>query len=143
MATGERCSADQRVAPHLRPILSAVREFGSGLLLCGQGAGPFAVPRRRPLICIVGDDTDRALGPAGFHRGSLRRLIRSADRGMLISSAPELQLYEAAALAAYLTGGTIIVVETRLEQEIPWLEFMQRASPGLPLIVSTVKGGTA
>lgn len=136
-------AAARNVAPHLVPIFQAISS-GCEVVFCGQEAGPFALPAGRPLIAIVGDDTTKALGPSGFHAESIGDLVRSATHGMIISGAAEPQLYSLAAMAAHMPGGAVVVlIETRLEAEIAWIELLQRAAPGVPLIVSTVGGGTA
>jgi hypothetical protein len=136
-------AAERASPPHMVPIFEAVR-VGCQLLLCPQKSGPFELPRRREraLIAIVGDDVDQAFGPAGFHVNSMKRLLRAASHGMIISSSAEVKLYAVAALAARLTGRISVVVETRPEQEIAWHALFQATAPRVPLIVSTV-GGTA
>ena len=131
--------------PHLRPVILAVRDHRIGLLLVAQSAGPFAIPRepkRAAAIVIVGDDFDRSLGPDGFHLPSLRRAIRACRAFAVVSSAADPTLY-AGLSAAAVSGCNTMIVETRLEHEFQWVALIQKLAPKRPLLISTVKGGTA
>lgn len=142
-ASAERLAAAAReVAPYYAPIFKAAQS-GCNVIFCGQSAGRFDLPRGRPLLALIGDDTTRALGPPGFHGKSLKRLVRSAGSGLIISGAPYLHLYALAATAASISSSAVVIVETRIEEELAWIELFQRTAPGCPLIVSTVEGGTA
>lgn len=123
---------------HLKPIWHAVRDFGCGYLLVTQNAGPFAVPPpERPAIITFGDDTDVALGPAAFHRRSLRRLL------VLVACAAIPEAYASAAGVAAFERRHTVIIETRPEHEIPWLDLVLRIRPGGRLLVCSVRGGTA
>ncbi|VWX52971.1 hypothetical protein [Novosphingobium sp. 9U] len=132
-------------APHLRPIVKAVRDHGVDMLFAGQGAGAFRVPAgtTRPVIFMVGDDFDKALGPEGFHMPSIRRAIRSSHSFAIISSGPQADAYTAMALAAAATRQNTVIVETRPEQEIAWLALVQKLAPGRFIWLATVEGGHA
>jgi hypothetical protein len=132
-------------APWLEPIADALR-CGCGMLIATQNAGPFRLPRKpklKPTIAMIGDDLHEALGPAAFHQPSLRRLLRAAAGVAVISSGPEAIVYRAAADRAVQLRRHVVIVETRIEQEIPWLAFVHKTAPKLPILLSTVKGGTA
>ena len=60
----------------------------------------------------------------------------------MISSGPEPIVYRAAADKAVQLRRHIVIIETRIEQEIPWLEFIKKTATKLPVLLSTVKGGT-
>jgi hypothetical protein len=61
---------------------------------------------------------------------------------MIVSGAAEKKLYAAAALAARLTGGIVVIIETRVERKLAWQEIFQTEAPRVPLIISS-PGGTA
>ncbi len=132
-------------APHLRPIVRAVRDHGIDMLFVSQDAGPFRQPagRRRPVIFMIGDDFDQALGPDGFHAPSIRRAIRSAHSFAVISSEPQPDAYTAMAMTAAATRRNTLIVETRPEQEILWVSLIQKLAPKRFIFWATVKGGHA
>lgn len=147
-APATRAGLDRAMAhaePHLRPVLLAVRDHRVGMLFVGQSADPFRLPRdpKRPAIIIIGDDFDRAVGPAGFHLPSVRRAFRAAGSFAVISSAPPVDVYQAMSTAAALTRRSVMIIETRPEQEIQWVSLIQKVAPKRPVIVSTVAGGRA
>lgn len=133
------------VAPHLRPIVEAVRDHDVDMLFVPQSAGSFRMPPKhpRPVIYIVGDDFDQALGPGGFHLPSMRRAIRGAYCFAVVSSAPQASAYTAMALAAAASRRNTVIVETRVEQEIPWVQLIQKLAPRRFVWLATVKGGNA
>ena len=44
---------------------------------------------------------------------------------------------------AAVLGRHALIVETRLEHEFQWVQLIQKLAPRRPLILSTVRGGTA
>jgi len=132
-------------APHLRPIVQAVRDHGVDMMFVSQDAGAFKTiaGRKHPVIFMIGDDFDEAKGPDGFHLASIRRAIRSSQCFALVSSAPQADAYAAMAIAAAGTRRNTLIVETRPEQEIPWLALIQKLAPGRFIWLATVEGGHA
>jgi hypothetical protein len=61
----------------------------------------------------------------------------------VVSGAPEPLVYRAVATQAALFRQHVVIVETRIEHEIPWLDFIRKTAPSLQILLSTVKGGTA
>ena len=137
--------AEELSGAHWRPLLEAVRDRGVIIFSVAQRAGPFRPPysKQHPLIALIGDDTDVALGPDGFHKKSLRRLMGSASAGIIVASAPVVGVYETAAFIAGSFRQKVFIIETRPEQEIPWAQFSEDAAPHLSLLISTVYGGSA
>lgn len=131
--------------PHLRPVLEAVRDFQIGMLFVRQTAEPFRLPRdrKRPMIVLIGDDFDAAVGPTGFHMPSVRRAIRACRSFVVVSSSPTVDSYSAVAQVASVTRTNAMLVETRLEQELAWVGLIQKLAPGKPILLSTVEGGHA
>lgn len=131
--------------PHLVPVLKAVRDLGMAFMFVPQVPEPFRIPRgaTRPTLTVIGDDFDAALGPEGFHRPSLRRAIRTSKAFAVVSSAPTIAAYSSISATAALLGVNTLLVETRPEQEIPWLALIQKLAPRRPIWLSTVEGGHA
>jgi hypothetical protein len=135
---------DEGVAPHLIPILIAVRDHRVGMLSVPQGpqAFPFPPSDRRKAVVLLGDDLDTSVGPEGFHMPSVRRLIRACGAFAVISSAADPAVYAALTTAA-VAGKHALIVETRLAHEFQWVALIQKLAPRRPLLISTVKGGHA
>jgi len=147
-AAASRATLDRAIqdaAPHLVPLLQAVRDRHVGMLFVPQGSEPFRMPARpeNPAIIIIGDDLNCALGPSGFHRASVRRAVRSSHCFAVISGAPRADVYRAIATTAEATRQSALIVETRLEQEFQWVSLITKLAPRRPLILSTVQGGRA
>ena len=85
----------------------------------------------------------RVLGPDGFHRQSLSAITSSLAAAVVISGAALPKLYWAGATVAVLGRRDVAIIETRPEQELPWVAFLQEQRPGLKLLIGTVQGGTA
>ena len=118
--------------------MMAVRDCGVGLALVPQGAGRFAVADNRPTVLFVGDDMHAAMGPSGFHRKSLKHFVRRCRCAVIVSSAPMVEPYAAAAASATM-GMDVILVETRLEHEQNWRGFIEAECPGISMLISTVQ----
>lgn len=115
-------------APHLLPLLHAVRDNGLRLIILPQTGEPFLealTEPARPFVALIADDTDRAVGPGHYHQDSLRHLASVIGCGAVVSSAPLVFCVNTA------------IVETRPEQEIPWINALRAVQPELPLIVAT------
>lgn len=144
-STRENLDYAIRVSPdHVRPILTAVRDCGVGMLFVMQTPQAFRLPRDgRPQIILIGDDTHRADGPAGFHMPSIRRAIRACSAFAVVSSAPPTLVYAEATVPVILAGQNAMIVETRPEQEIQWVSLIQKLAPGRFIRLATVEGGRA
>lgn len=127
---------------HLRPIYAAMRSGGVGLILVRQRIGQFPPPKKRPFVAIVGDDTDRSLGPADFHRKSIRRLA-AITHGVVVMSCELVPSVYATTAAVARLGVSTLIVETRPEHEGEWLDFVKEAAPTANLLICTVAAGTA
>lgn len=131
--------------PHLRPIIEAVRDRGAAMLFVGQSATPFRIPKdsRKPAIVLLGDDFDHAVGPEGFHLPSVRRAMRACQAFAVVSSGPLAPVYASIAGASVIGRCNVMLIETRIDQEIPWLAMVQKLAPRRHVLLSTVKGGHA
>lgn len=144
-ATNARLGAAiDAAAPHLRPVLLAVRDHRVGMLFVGQDAGAFSIPKHnaRPAIVLIGDDLECSVGPEGFHMPSIRRMIRACSAFTVVSSVPTPEIY-AAGTAIAVGGKNAAIIETRLAHELQWVALIQKLAPGRPILLSTVTGGRA
>lgn len=137
--------AIEHTSPHLRPVLETVRDFRVGMFFVRQSAEAFRLPHEpgRPAIVMIGDDFDQAMGPHGFHLPSIRRAIRACSAFAVVSSAPPVDVYATIATTAAVTRRSTMLIETRPDQEIPWLALIQKLAPRCPIMLSTVTGGLA
>lgn len=129
-------------APHLLPLVHAIRHHGVGFLVIPQRAT--GIERgldllERPFIVMVADDTDCALGPDQYDRAALERLIGMVDGVAIISSAPPPEAYSSIAMLA-IVGNNGLIIETRPEQEIAWTNLVQTVRPDVPILLCTVRG---
>lgn len=134
-------SAAAKKAPHLLPIVHAIRHFGIGYLVIPQSAKGLNRGLdllARPFIIMVGDDTDCALGPGQYNRAHLERMIGMVDGVAIISSAPPPEAYSSIAMMA-VAGRNGLIIETRPEQEIAWTNFVQSVRADMPILLCTVK----
>lgn len=133
-------------APHMLPLLHAVRDNGLRLIILPQTGESFLealTEPARPFVALIADDTDRAVGPGHYHQNSLRHLASVIGGGAVVSSAPLVDAYAAMTMMPVVFGVNTVIVETRPEQEIPWINALRAVQPELPLIVATVHGGHA
>lgn len=140
-ATAHRARIDQALSfspPHMRPILLAVRDLGAGWATIPQHSGRFDLPPGKPTICVIGDDMNEALGPAGFHRKSIRRVIAASRVVAIVACEPLLFAYTAAASAVGL-GMNSTIIETRPEFEMQWLALVKAENPNASVIIGSVK----
>lgn len=130
--------------PYLVPVLITARDIGLDIFPIPQRPGPFTIAFSvRPPVSIIGDDTDRALGPSGFHRQSISHLFERCDSVFIIGCAPDPLLYAAAATTAAFLRRRIVIIETRLAQEQSWITFVQTSNPNVHMVVGTATGGRA
>lgn len=129
------------VAPHVRTLAGAAR-FGVSLCIVPQAVKKFQAASK-PTIFVIGDDTDKSVGPDGFHLPSLRRAIRSCAAFSVISCAPLPEAYACPSMTALALSLNAMIVETRLEHEAAWYSLIQRFAPDRPILLATVKGGRA
>ena len=76
---------------HMVPILHAVRDCGVAYITLTQGDQRVSLPdlSTRPWIAVIGDDTDRALGPNGFSPAALATLAAGANAAIVVAGAPD------------------------------------------------------
>ena len=126
-------------APHLKPLLAAVRDAGCNFAQVPQHVGRFAFPEGRPLIALIGDDYDLSWGPQAFHRKSIRRLVGRCSAALIVAGAPDVTLYTAASGWAVLARQNVVVIETQPRWEADWANLVREARPGIAVLISTPK----
>ena len=130
--------------PHLIQIYAASMFHGVTLGFLYHGTKPLPGERpSTPWIAIIGDDTDCALGPDGFHPRTISRLLAQADSAVLVACAPLPALYETAALLAIVLRRNVVLIETRPEHELTWSALILDKRPDLPVLVGTTTVGRA
>lgn len=136
--------AVERGPRHWRPIWADVQDGYTSLITVMQGHQPFRLaPCRLPLILYIGDDMHRALGPDGFDKPSLRRVIASCCAGIIVGCEPLYELYQTTAESAAIDRQNTVLIETRAEWEIPWVEFLRECRPDIGIVLGSVRGGVA
>ena len=136
--------AVERGPRHWRPIMADVQDGYTSLIVVSQGVQPFRpAPTRLPLILYIGDDLHRALGPGGFDKPSLREVISTCCAAVVVGCEPLYELYKTAAESASIARQNTVLIETRGEQEIPWVEFLRECRPDIGLLLGSVHGGNA
>ncbi|KGM34687.1 hypothetical protein [Inquilinus limosus] len=136
-------SVRNKRAGHLTPILEAVDKADTLYMVVPQCDGPlapheFSLPGDRSSIVLLGDDYDAAFGPKGFHKPSVRSAIRSAADVVIVSSGSDTPVYGLAAAIAVLMKRPVVIIETRLEQEQPWIDFVRSVDVAKHITLSTV-----
>ena len=129
-------------APHLIPVIHAVRNHGVAFLVIPQKAEDLAasLPRcRRPFIALIGDDTDRALGPDQYDPDALAKLIAKTDGVAIVASAPPMEAYACLSALATELRSNAVIIETRPEQEISWTQAVQQAKPDVSILLCGVR----
>ena len=97
---------------HLAPIFAAIAD-GLAVVIAAQTRDAFRVPKGRPAVVVIGDDTDTSLGPCAFHQSSLRRVLRRAAGIAVMAGAPKPEVYALAPKVALALGATMVLVECR------------------------------
>ena len=126
--------------PYLKPVFEVVRDYGAGyltLLQNGDGLGLDRLNSQVPMITVVGDDTDAALGPGAFDTATLKILTLRASCVAIISSEPVPNIYTLFSLMTGLLRANTLIIETRPEQEHAWVDYIRTLAPHTPVILST------
>lgn len=131
--------------PHLKLLFEAVRYCGVALLLIHHESGPFSAERPSadvPMMILIGDADGIARGPTAFDARSLQLALKSVRAVVVISSGPtELGAYASAALVATWGRSNVLIIETTIEQEVPWAMLVEKLAPTLPRFICSPRGG--
>lgn len=126
--------------PYLKPVFEVVRDYGVGyltLLQNGDGLEPDKLNSQVPMITVVGDDTNVALGPAAFDAATLKILTLRASCVAIISSEPVPNIYTLFSLMTGLLRANTLIIETRPELEHAWVDYIRAIAAHTPVILST------
>ena len=129
------------VEDHYAPLFKAVRDGNCNVALVQQSAGRISLTLEKPTILVIGDDTDRALGPGGFDRMSIRRFAKRCGGAVLVPGVPLPVLYRTAARMAERGRAHVLLIETRPEQRRAWEAFLKRARPSMGVLVGAAQDG--
>jgi hypothetical protein len=111
---------------HIAVLFEAL-DHGAAFMQVPRNKEPIVLPKRRRsgFVIVLGDDYLTAEGPAAFHLATLRRVVRKADAWAVMSGAPVTSVYADAAAKAK-RGALVILVETRVEEERSWTDYLHR-----------------
>lgn len=143
LTSAEIVSLSANVPPYYEPLYVALRDHNLNLYIIEQNSRPIALPKAgRAVLALIGDDTGKSLGPSGFHKTSLRRLVKWADLAMIATvAAPRLYAYAATMPTSF--GLNALVVETPLSGVQAWADFLTDANPQIHVTVGRCIGGRA
>lgn len=128
---------------HLRSVYKCVRDGGIAFVTVPQNVGRFDLPTDRPTLAILGDDMTSALGPAAFHRKSVRRFLMRCRTAAVIACEAIPFAYTAAALGVMSMRWDAVIVETLPEHEGTWVDLIREANPSAALLIGKVHEATA
>ena len=128
---------------HLRPALFMAYQARIPVALVGRGSHSFKLPKGSGgSFSLLADDTGVAVGPTGFDRGSLRRLLAGADTVIVHAWALEPFIYSVAVNEAVFLRRDVVVVETRRSHEKEWITMVQGLKKPR-IVITTPVGGRA
>jgi hypothetical protein len=131
-------------ARHLEPVLDAMLDCGIAPVLVSQHDKAFRLARdASPSVVIVGEDTDRGLGPTGFQQPSLRRLFLASGGASVISSAAPGDGCALSTVPVVRTRRHAAIVGTCVAWRTSWIEAITKAVLGLALLISAAKRDAA
>ena len=129
---------------HLRAACIAVRDFDCALNTLSPGNSPVVAYRDKPTIALLTDCRGGARGPEGFDRASMAAFIRTCGLTVVISAENTVIPYSMAAAVAAFGRQNVLIVDTLVEQEIAWTNFVRDAAPSVrSMLISPIGGGTA
>lgn len=135
--------AAEQTPLHLKHIMVAMRNYGISFFPIVQNSPRFDIHQlkyTRGFVALIGDDTTCSMGPDHFDRAErvvMRQLLNKCSHVAIISSAVVPRLYDCMARLAGQVPTGALIIETRPEHEVQWVERIYRLSPDMPLMVST------
>jgi hypothetical protein len=115
---------------HLGPIADA-SVMGIPVTFVLFGGLAFSLPdppAERGSILVMPTPSGRPKGPGGIHLRSLRKVLASAHGACIMPGEAPAEAYKAAADLAG-AGLRVVVIETQIAEERPWLDFVSRHAP--------------
>jgi hypothetical protein len=131
--------SDPATPAHIKSIYAAVRDYHIHHVLLTQNEKSFNIAQLKefgPMVVIIGDDTNCALGPSAFDQSALRVLIGKSTCVAIIASMIVPDIYKCLSLMAGLFRVNAIIIETRPEQEMAWREYVRGVSPNASILHS-------
>ena len=149
---GSPVGEHEPIQEYLKPVIELVRNAGLFFGCLAPDTGWPSDPeeaRGRPRFFIIADWGETTLGPDGFHRKSLRRVLRGAEVVVVHCGADEPDHYEGAATLA-VQHSKCVLIQPRPSHETTWIRFVSRHVPKATLFIFTMNqarylpdGGTA
>ena len=121
---------------HLRAIWLAIRDRDCTYASVLQNSGRFRIPMGRPVICMIGDDLNCAMGPVAFHRQSLQVYLSKCGYVVIVSSSATVEAYSGAAARAATDRQHVAIIETLPEFEHEWLYLVEACAPRASILRS-------
>lgn len=138
LSAAELAELQRRAPAHFAPVVDAMRTARLGLLYLapGQRVRRKVLPKRRPSLAIVGEDTlpGSAVGPDGYTSGTLAAVLRGAAMVVVHAAAPDAKHYAMAAAAA-LRHGHAAVIETQPARVGAWVQAVDARAPTATTVV--------
>jgi hypothetical protein len=132
--------ADDYTPAHLKGIFRAVRDHKISFMTFPQNGPKVDLEKLisvKAFVAIIGDDMDCSLGPDHFDPAVIRKLLEKAAGIAIISSALVENVYALFAEFAGIRREGMVIIETRPEHEMQWIERVSKMTPKTFLIVTT------
>ena len=123
---------------HLLPIMTAVRDYGIAFVQILQDSGPVSFRFDRPTIILLGDDLHEAKAPPAFHEETLRAVLDSVSRVIIVANDAQPRFYALAATRAAIFREHVLIIETLPQHEADWCTLIQKYGTGLPIVLCSI-----
>jgi len=123
---------------HLLPIMTAVRDYGIAFVQILQDTGPVSFRFDRPTIIHLGDDLHEAKAPPAFHEETLRAVLDSVSRVIIVANDAQPRFYALAATRAAILREHVLIIETLPQHEADWCTLIQKYGTGLPIVLCSI-----
>ena len=105
---------------HLLPIMTAVRDYGIAFVQMLQDTGPVSFRFDRPTIILLGDDLHEAKAPPAFPEETLRAVLDSVSRVIIVANDAQPRFYALAATRAAIFREHVLIIATLPQHEADW-----------------------
>ncbi len=123
---------------HLLPIMTAVRDYGIAFAEILQDDGPVSFHFDRPNIILLGNDLHEGKGPPAFHEETLRAILDSVSRVIIVACDAQPRFYALAATRAAIYREHVLIIETLPQHEADWCTLIQKRRTSLPIVLCSI-----
>ena len=123
---------------HLLPIMTAVRDYGIAFAEIRQDTGPVSFRFDKPNIILLGDDLHEAKAPPAFHEETLRAVLDSVSRVIIVANDAQPRFYALAATRAAIFREHVLIIETLPQHEADCCTLIQKYGTGLPIVLCSI-----